>query len=750
VSRASDRTEVISSCVPAVTAAVDAGSSVLRPSVLTASWVLADQIVDGWRKGQPPDTRAALSEFPHLELDKQIVLELAYEEYCLSESAGKAIDLDAFCDRFPDQRAALFRLLKEHQGAIRRFRDKKLVPPRWPKPGEKLEHYGVVDFLGRGTFAVVYLTFDENTQRLTVVKASVRGEAEAKLLGPLEHDAVVPIWSATTTKANVSLVTMPFIGRATLHHLIDDRAHTSAPAASIAEVLGRIHSQPTWQPRVPEGSLFVPEVKRAWIEGSAFVALHLARGLEYLHGKQVRHGDLKPSNILLRWDGRPVILDFNLSESTIDSPRFGGTVPYMAPELIQATLTRGKDCTKVDGKADVFSLGVICFELMTGEHPFGPLPKKYFRGKSARQEASRWLLARQRLGFRQLRDFEPAIDPALARLIEQCLHWDPNQRPSAEQLAAGLQQLRGGPHRVRRWVRLHPLGTGLAASLALAVVLTTGIGLAQRPPAEVRAMQHGNRALAAGRPSEAEADFTRVLKLQPENSQAFFGRGAARLRQNDMDGAMHDFNRASEIHEDGPTLACLAYCLMRSQYHREAIAKADRAERLGYRSAALFNNRGISHWRNRLLGTEDLQVARQKLELARLDFYEAIRIDPNQPAPYYNRAMIQFFLWGKMKEPSYLVDAQQDILAALERGSLRGEIAKNAADILAESKFTDQDRIIDLLHQAVADGLDPARLAKDSNLLHLPKQDSRFQQLLLEKAGERKAGAPGDLIDPSR
>src|SRR5262245_52030129 len=170
VSGISAPTEVVSSGVPAIAAAVESGSSFLRPSELTASWALVDDIVQRWRLGQPPDTRAALGEFPHLELNKRIVIELAYEEFCQRQKAGEAIDLEGFCSRFPEHRDPLHRLLRSHLAAEPRLRAKPLAPFRWPKPGEKLEQYYLLAQLGRGTFAVVYLAYDINTRRQTVVK----------------------------------------------------------------------------------------------------------------------------------------------------------------------------------------------------------------------------------------------------------------------------------------------------------------------------------------------------------------------------------------------------------------------------------------------------------------------------------------------------------------------------------------------------------------------------------------------------
>ena len=98
----------------------------------------------------------------------------------------------------------------------------------------------------------------------------------------------------------------------------------------------------------------------------------MADGLAHAHERGILHRDLKPANILLGDDGEPLLLDFNLAADTklrgpASAALIGGTLPYMAPEHLQAL--RGEDRT-LDARSDLYSLGVILFELLTGNHPF--------------------------------------------------------------------------------------------------------------------------------------------------------------------------------------------------------------------------------------------------------------------------------------------------------------------------------------------------------------------------------------------
>src|SRR5882672_4307218 len=275
-----------------------------------------------------------------------------------------------------------------------------------------LLHYRLVERLGAGGMGVVWKAVDTALEREVAIKILPeafaadperlsRFEREAKLLASLNHPNVAAVFGLHEAQG-VRFLAM---------ELVRGRSLTEEIERGLA---------PT---RVLE------------------LAAAIADGLAAAHRQRVTHRDLKPDNIMIDDDGRPKILDFGLAKlgavaASPDAPTIRreatttqagsllGTVSYMSPEQAQGR--------PVDPRSDVFSLGIVLYEMTTGKRPFG--------GDNSVSILSSIMRDVQAAVTR----LQPSAPARLGRIIARCLEKEPGARyASASDLGIELAALRG-------------------------------------------------------------------------------------------------------------------------------------------------------------------------------------------------------------------------------------------------------------------------------------------------------------------
>jgi len=314
--------------------------------------------------------------------------------------------------------------------------------------GSTVSHFRIVEPLARGGMGVVYRAEDIRLGRPVALKvplaaryidpaAKQRFRQEARVAAALDHPNLCPVYETGETSDGDLFYTMPLYEGETLK-------------ARLAR----------------EGTLPLAQ--------AVDVAAQLARGVGAAHQAGIVHRDLKPANVMLLPDGAVKILDFGLAKASEVSLTVSwamlGTVSYMAPEQV-----RGHE---VDRRADLWALGVVLFEMVTGSRPFGGGHEIGVAHAILHEEPAR---------ASELRDDIPA---ELDDVIHACLSKDPAHRcQSAEELATSLEGIRLDQSARLRKFRLARAGLrrrlpGRTAMIAVAALLVGGGGIvvARRSP----------------------------------------------------------------------------------------------------------------------------------------------------------------------------------------------------------------------------------------------------------------------------
>ena len=389
-----------------------------------------------------------------------------------------------------------------------------------PEAGTEFLGFHLVEEIGRGAFGRVYLARQGDLAgRPVALKIACDIFGESQTLAQLQHTNIVPIYSLHRT-GPFQAVCMPFFGRTTLAHvLLNLSGRPSLPSSGreLRSTVLQAHDTTlrTRSASTPESGLDAPTpaarpspllpespaplspgraTSDGWtrLEGLSYVEAvlslggELASGLAHSHQQGILHRDLKPANVLLTDEGRPMLLDFNLAEDvklrdSATRAAIGGTLPYMAPEQIEAFRGSG---ARLDGRCDIYSLGVMLFELLTGRHPFP-------RRKGAGHEIIEPMLGDRRQSLPPLQPFNPAVSPAVESIVHKCLAADPARRyQTADDLREDIERhlahrpLRHAPNlslreRTRKWARRHPkLASSGTVAIIAAVLIVAVVSVA--------------------------------------------------------------------------------------------------------------------------------------------------------------------------------------------------------------------------------------------------------------------------------
>jgi serine/threonine protein kinase len=316
--------------------------------------------------------------------------------------------------------------------------------PGLPRPGQRFDDFDILAVLGSGAFARVYLARQVSLGRQVALKVSANRGSEARTLASLEHEHIVRVFSETVNPdKNLRLLCMQFVAGTTLEKIIEilaGREPRTWSGQAILDAVDRLSIQPAlFDPAASRDREFLGNCD--FIEAVCWLGARLAEALAHAHSQGVLHRDIKPANILINRYGRPLLADFNiaLDPQRLHGPGgeiFGGTLSYMSPEHLDAfNPDEATPPEAVDERSDIYSFGVVLFELLTGRLPFD----------SSREDAEgieelRALAGARRADMPRVRREGLEIPDVLERAVRRCLDPEPGRRyQSAAELARALE-----------------------------------------------------------------------------------------------------------------------------------------------------------------------------------------------------------------------------------------------------------------------------------------------------------------------
>jgi serine/threonine protein kinase len=441
-----------------------------------------------WRK---PLERYA-EECPELYEDGSLPCDLIYEEYRIRKQAGEAVSVEEYCQRFPDQADELRRIMRTASGDV----STQILagePATDINVDQRVDDFDLLAKLGQGAFARVFLARQRSLGRMVALKVSADRGHEPQTLAQMDHPNIVRVFDQRLlAKQKLRLLYMQYVPGGTLEEVID---HLRTIA--IAQRNGKVLLEAVDRALAARGES-IPSDSRSrhdlaqynWPQVVCWVGARLATALAYAHERGILHRDLKPANVLMAADGNPKLADFNISfsskvEGATPAAYFGGSLAYMSPEQLEAcNPAHDRSPDSLDARSDLFSLGVLLWELLTGERPFADERAVSFSSRNLRT-----MTVRRQNGPDKslLAEVPPGCPAGLIEVLETCLKPDVNERyASAAEVARRLELclspevdrlLRPGAKSWATRVRRHPL-TLLIVAGVIPNAICSGLNIA--------------------------------------------------------------------------------------------------------------------------------------------------------------------------------------------------------------------------------------------------------------------------------
>ena len=282
-------------------------------------------------------------------------------------------------------------------------------PSREPLIGQTLGHYRITEKIGAGGMGEVYRAHDEHLEREVAIKI-------------LQKRSTLPEDARRLLRKEA--VTLSKLNHANIATIYDFGSQHGLDFLVMEFVSGKMLSEHMGFSALPEKEV-------------GTIGMQIAQALEEAHEQGIIHRDLKPANIAITSKGQVKVLDFGLAKlfdpargglkaetltQSIDNPHVGGTLPYMAPEQV--------DGKHIDARADIYSFGIILYQMATGQRPF--------------RDDSMARLLDSILNYPVVlpRVVNPRITAEMERIILKCLEKEREYRyQSARELRIDLQRL---------------------------------------------------------------------------------------------------------------------------------------------------------------------------------------------------------------------------------------------------------------------------------------------------------------------